>query len=571
MKPKKQASTKKPTGLANVDDIWPLQVGVMPEESGFLSKPIWLTHSRYVHILIEHEKQIVGEGLTPLEFIFSVCQTFERVLEGSSQALLLIAPFDDNKSKMVVILISNSVNGDYTIKSAFFKTTKELKNKKLLWERGRTTPLTGAETVPNVRLQPLIGWSALSTIGIQHNKRKTNTIMNKKIKLTQKHIMFLLSKTNLSGLGYLKFSSVKEIPRSQIVTRTNLFQGRQHEFSQESVDKIVREGFDKSQEPIAVWQDPATGEYIVISGHSRWQASKILYANGQKNLAEMPVKVFNGTLEEAIDYALLESNRSGTAEGLMSDLAAYKRAATKGYTREKMLGLFKKDAYVDTLRDLSYLNTKGRFLEYLGTDSEKSFKYLLRNAQWVGILRRGYPNLSDFHEREMFDYLYNGKEVSKQTLFDTIERKVGNFTFNPNEPLNLKNIVSTTSVTDGAMEQIRTIQAEVDKLRKDRDRYEDNIARANAELTDGTREKRVKEFREQLTYINSNIGRKVMELERVQREMKGLQRSTSFDLFNPSGNEPPMRSKKIGDSAAVMALEEKARRLKAKLSKLIAA
>jgi len=123
-----------------------------------------------------------------------------------------------------------------------------------------------------------------------------------------------------------RFSDVKLIPREQITTDPKTFQGRQVKYAQETVNKIVREGFDKSQEPIIVWFDSIKNKYIVISGHSRWEASEILYKKGDKSLKNMPAKVFLGDKDEAIEYAVLESNRSGTEEGFKSDLKAFKIA-----------------------------------------------------------------------------------------------------------------------------------------------------------------------------------------------------------------------------------------------------
>jgi hypothetical protein len=202
----------------------------------------------------------------------------------------------------------------------------------------------------------------------------------------------LLELDGFLGLGYLgklmvqKFSTIQEIDRKQIDVRPDWFQGRQTAYSQESFDKIVREGFDKSQEPIAVWLDPETKTYIVISGHSRWHASEELFRRGQKDLKTMPVKIFQGSKEEAQDYAILESNRSGTAEGLLSDLKAYKRAVTKGYSKEQLKDLFKPEAHLRLLQDLSYLKETGKFIENLASDAAKSFPYFQRNAQWVGSL-----------------------------------------------------------------------------------------------------------------------------------------------------------------------------------------
>lgn len=237
-----------------------------------------------------------------------------------------------------------------------------------------------------------------------------------------------------------KFSPVREIPRAKIGLRPDLFQNRAGSFSQESVNKIVEEGFDKSQDPIIVWKDE-TGLFLVISGHSRWHASEILYKNGDKSLKTMPVKEFQGTFKEAQNYALLESNRSGTAEGLKADIRAYKRAVKEGYKKSQLVNLFKSESAVRFLRALAELDAKGRFLEYLDTPEEKSFPYLRRNAEWAGTLRQIYPLLTDAHEAEIFAYCYHsdkGLKISKEALFDQVGKKAVRKDFDQSAPLGLQ-------------------------------------------------------------------------------------------------------------------------------------
>lgn len=345
---------------------------------------------------------------------------------------------------------------------------------------------------------------------------------------------------NKKPLGYLaglkaKFSAVTEIPRSQIALAPKMFQNREGHYSSETVDKILREGFDKSQEPIAVWRDPVSGKYLVISGHSRWHASEILFEKGDKSLAKMPVKIFNGDLEAAKDYALLESNRSGTEEGLKSDLKAYKRAKEKGKSHAELLSLFKTDSKIKKLENLSYLNPKGKFLEFMGSDSEKSFKYLERNSGWVGILRKVHPALTDFHENEMFDYMYGGskKEVEKDDFFNLVEKKVTASYFKPSEPLNLKNRVSTSAYTSQGQEALNEINSAIDKLQTERNTKEENIARAKKEVSnEGKREAYIKKWKEELSLINQAILRKLEEKTKIENGIKKLERQTEFDLFN---------------------------------------
>lgn len=345
-----------------------------------------------------------------------------------------------------------------------------------------------------------------------------------------------------TGAG-ARFGPVERVERRRITTAPELFQGRSTRYAQETVDKIVREGFDTSQEPIIVWEGalsknrPEEKKLIVISGHSRWEASVIAYRSGDHRLAQMPVKRFLGTQEEAINYALLESNRSGTVEGLKSDLRAYKRAAAQGYNRGQLLDLFKPESYLRVLQDLSHLNEAGRFLENLGEASEASYPFLRRNAQWVGTLRKLYPALTDAHEREMFAYLYKDKlrpGTKKDTFTDLITKKVTKFDFQSGRPLNLENVVATSAVTDPAKERIQELDEQIKFQSAERQRKEQLTARVWQEpgRTDEEKQRFVAKFRTEISQHSQAILRLIEQKTAAEQQIRQLERSTSFDLFN---------------------------------------
>jgi hypothetical protein len=342
-----------------------------------------------------------------------------------------------------------------------------------------------------------------------------------------------------------RFSEVKLISRDQITTDPKSFQGRQVAFAQETVNKIVREGYDKSQDPIIVWYDSQKGKYIVISGHSRWEASEILYKKNDKSLKNMPVKVFLGDKDTAIEYAVLESNRSGTDEGFKSDLKAFKIAKARGFNRDKLLSLFKPESKLRLLQDLSYLSENGLFLEYIGTASEKSFPYIQRNAQWVGTLRKTFPQLTDLHERELFNYLYDKKKtitITKDKFFNLVNGKVQTIDFNPAKALNLNNVVSKNAVTDPARAKIREIQAQIDDLVKDRSRKEELTVKAKEQGNNSL----ISKFKTDIAGLNSLILRKIEEKRRLESSIASVEKQVTNDLFS----QPPAPSVKPGPTAA---------------------
>lgn len=338
------------------------------------------------------------------------------------------------------------------------------------------------------------------------------------------------------------FSEVKELPRTKIDVRPETFQGRDTRYAEETVEKIVREGFDKSRDPIIVWK-ASDGKYIVISGHSRWEASERLYKAGDKSLATMPVKVFLGDLDDATDYALLESNREITQEGLKSDLKAYKRAKERGYNREHLKGIFKPESRLKLLEDISYLAEDGSFLNFLGTEAEKSLPYLQRNAQWVGLIRKEIPTLNAGHEEELFRYLYGlgadsreaGKKkitISKEQFFSLINAKVSRIDFDPGQALNLDEHVSTSALTEPAKLEIQTIRADIDGLIRERGKKDELIARATSE----GKTELVEKFRARQAEINQLITRKLLEIQKIEQQIGMLERS-ALDLFSQPEEE----------------------------------
>ncbi|WP_299459051.1 methyltransferase [uncultured Microscilla sp.] len=322
-----------------------------------------------------------------------------------------------------------------------------------------------------------------------------------------------------------RFSELKEIPRSKIVTRRALFQGRQSKWSQESVDKIVNEGYDKSREPIEVWYDEQTDEYVVVSGHSRFEASRILLEEkGDKSLETLPVKVFLGDLESAIEYAVLESNRSGTAEGLLSDIQAFKIAREKGCVGECLRGYFKTNTYINSLQRLANLNPKGLFLEKLANAAEtKSFPNLQKYAEWIGELRKQYPALTDSHENEVFNFLYlsgNKKKLpqKKEDFVQPIERALTNFFFDKSKPLNLQNFATKTPYTIAADAQKKELQQKIDNAEKRIKQLRGLIAKAKKEK----KQKLVTQFEEEIARRNKEI---IAHNERIEKITSGAKQA----------------------------------------------
>jgi hypothetical protein len=341
-----------------------------------------------------------------------------------------------------------------------------------------------------------------------------------------------------------RFSAPINLDRNLIYLDPSRFQGRQGEYSEDTVNAIVTKGsYDRTAEPVVVWQDPADNKYYIISGHSRWEASRRLFESGkQPDLATMPVKMYLGDEDDAIDYATIESNRGSTEEGLQSDLAAYRRAVERGWNKDRLLSAFKPESRLRKLRLLSYLDPKGQFLQYLGSTGEFHFPYIERNARWVGEMRDQLP-LTDFHEQEIFDWYYKGNQegqkYSRDQFFKIINDKVARIDFDPTAPLNLKNRVSSSALTDPITEQIRQIDAEIEKLRSEETRKRNSIAQARTEGIDEV----IPALNERISEINRVILKKLQEKNDLKQAAGYLER-TSLDLFSQMDAAPaPVKAK----------------------------
>lgn len=252
------------------------------------------------------------------------------------------------------------------------------------------------------------------------------------------------------------------------------FQNRETDFSDESVLKIIKAVKDGNFnwavfDAITIWQNPADGKFYVLSGHSRSEAFKRLAEMGEsadgKNFTKIPAKIFKGTLDEARDLAL-NSNTLSTKETNFERAnyyrALYNSEIAKGRSKAEATNLImpvikeREGKNANSIFYISFLNPNGIFYDALRqlqnapTQDKERLKVV---GEWVGRLRKDRSKLTDFHERELFDYLitqgnYNKTVTNYADLLKRIDTALlkmvdekGNF--QPERSLNLKrNIVA---------------------------------------------------------------------------------------------------------------------------------
>lgn len=261
--------------------------------------------------------------------------------------------------------------------------------------------------------------------------------------------------------------SVADIPLHLINTAKDLFQNRKKDYSLRSVENIVNavknetfrwENFD----PIILWEEPTTLKYYILSGHSRTEAFKRLAETGTvyggKSFDYIPAKISRVSLEEAKEIAR-KSNTLSTKETDTERAAYYREKRESGIPEKELREEAKttegKDA--NKILALSYLNPAGRIIAALEStdEADTTTKNTIGTvAAWIGSVRRSYPQLTDAHESELFEWLvYNGGygtksgqisngDTFKDKVYTLIMRNTEFGEFNAEKPLNPKNLES---------------------------------------------------------------------------------------------------------------------------------
>ena len=237
-----------------------------------------------------------------------------------------------------------------------------------------------------------------------------------------------------------QYTGVKTIPLSDLYTDEKRFQNRK-KLNEEIVENIVNNFKPTDLDPLVVWYDKKQGKTFVLAGHHRFEALKRLK---HKNV---PVKFANDdypTEADAIRYAKEISNANRTLEEPYERAAIYRKYREEGYSEKEIndKGALegKNRSYI---LNLSCLNPKGAtmstLVQFSQTQSKADKNEAERVADWIGQARRNAPELTDAHEKEMFDFLMN-KEASKRTTtkvkFLEYVRACWN-PFEPTAPLNL--------------------------------------------------------------------------------------------------------------------------------------
>jgi hypothetical protein len=239
-------------------------------------------------------------------------------------------------------------------------------------------------------------------------------------------------------------------PRVGSNPETGLTQERE-EFLRERAKKFDRAKTEEN--PIIVWRDPKDNRFKILAGHGR----RFLFL--QAGERTIPAIEFKGTEAEAIERAQTE-NIDREAQDVLDNVAYIRNLRAQGMpmtsVEEEATARFKKNA--NLIVSLSFLNPDGKALQAVvatGAEATEAERDALTMARWLGRVRRENKQLTDNHERELYDFLKENyktagrKFTSVEAFMEFVEklidkRSVGGV-LDPSTSLNPSNIVPSSS------------------------------------------------------------------------------------------------------------------------------
>lgn len=283
-----------------------------------------------------------------------------------------------------------------------------------------------------------------------------------------------------------RFAGAVWVPIRDISVKKEWFQNRAAPFSIRSVENImeaVQAGNFKwvNLDPVTLWE--YQGKLYMLSGHSRLEAFTRLCRSGATaealKFCDIPAKIqSNITLEEAKEIAL-QSNTLSTKETDIERAEYYRRLRQQNVPSREIEQTAKRleGRNATTILAYSYLNPNGKTFNALAAldNADADSKSIMgKVARWIGNARKNYPQLTDGHENELYDWLITNKgygtakgRISAEReftarLFSIINRRMEFGQLLPT--LNIKNTVQLSPVERQYNEQLETARQEVKTL-----------------------------------------------------------------------------------------------------------
>jgi ParB-like chromosome segregation protein Spo0J len=264
-------------------------------------------------------------------------------------------------------------------------------------------------------------------------------------------------------------SNLKTLELSKITLDPKRFQNRS-KLNEDIVNNIVNNFNETELDPLIIWNNK--GKNYLLAGHHRFEGLSQL----KKKTA--PVKFFTGTEAEAVEFAKVKSNSNRSLETPIERAKIYREMkGTKKAIEDKAREIEGKNA--SYILNLAALNPKGiliETLEKLAVGDKQNASLVEKIADWIGDAKRTYSNLTNTHEKEMFDFLMNKDDSKRITNKADFKQKIyaiaGAFDFEPTKALNLKRFKHQTEgekVYENEFNELKTkvsdkVQAKADLI-----------------------------------------------------------------------------------------------------------
>lgn len=352
---------------------------------------------------------------------------------------------------------------------------------------------------------------------------------------------YVFTKGNFEDCKYLGYQYANSVlvPLEVIKTKEDVFQNRTTAFSNKSSKKIQEAVKNKKFkwelfDPILLFLDGmgelgVKNQLYVLSGHSRFAAFKKL-SKDYINFKAIPAKIIvNISLSEAIEIAL-NSNTLATPETEVERASYFARIRQKGIdekTIEKKLknteGANWKNIYA-----YSFLNPAGKAINMLSLMQESDDDSLNKArsiANWIGITRSQYRQLTNEHENEMYDFLFGGGYDTykrRNDWLDKVNDVVSRLTFmgefDNTKPLNLRNLGGQSEVELQYNRQLSEQKKKVAEMRKERNVKLKQLKKQGADQSDINRI--IRPIDDAIRYQEVKLQELIQKKSKVQEAVK---------------------------------------------------
>ena len=292
------------------------------------------------------------------------------------------------------------------------------------------------------------------------------------------------------GTGGSMLLPIEDVPLQNIQIDRTLFQGREKAYSQRSVENILSD-VDMGKfvwanlDPITLWLSPEKKLYL-LSDHSRLKAFEMLAKSGArvdgKTFERIPAKIIRTDLDSARRLAL-ESNTLSTKETDIERAAYYRRLRQDGIAEKQLLEQIKRNEGRNWVNVYAYtfLSPSGKAwltLKQFADQEDTSATLAKSLVKWIGNARKQLPQLTNEHEGELYDWLFEQRgygtgagQVSSEAEFKEkvvvfVQKNTFFGAFDASKPLNILQAQQKSPVEMQFDAQISEKQREIADLER---------------------------------------------------------------------------------------------------------